>query len=142
MTERALAQVPANGPVHALHSSGVPPVTKMAAEDYNREGVVRAPPSVRASPSAALRQVIPERALELVVPESAPSRAVLTGVAVVQIRENHCNQVLPVMHQGRQEGEMVRPNRGLNDDDCVRRWPQEPESGGEAQALVRPARDR
>ena len=64
--------------------------------------------------------MIPERALELVVPESAPSRAALTGVAVVQIRENHCNQVLPVMHQGRQEGEMVRPNRGLNDvdNDC------------------------
>jgi len=119
VTERAQAQVPANGPAHALNSSVFPPVAKTAAEDWDREGVVRAPPSVRASPSAALRRVIPERALELVVPESAPSRAALTGVAVVQIRENHCNQVLPVMHQGRQEGEMVRPNRGLNDDDCV-----------------------
>ena len=54
VTERALAQVPANGPVHALHSNGVPPVTEMAAEDYNREGEVRAPPSVRSAPSAAL----------------------------------------------------------------------------------------
>ena len=85
-------------PAHALNGSVVPPVAKMAAEDQNREGIVRAPPSVRASPSAALSQVIPERALELVVPESAPSRAVLTGVAVVQVREKYCNQVLPVMH--------------------------------------------
>ena len=54
----------------AVNGSVAPPVAKMAAEDYNREGIVRAPPSVRAAPSAALRPVIPERALELVVPES------------------------------------------------------------------------
>ena len=71
-------------PAHALNGSVAPPVAKMAAEDYNREGIVRAPPSVRASPSAALRQVIPERTLELVVPETEPPWAVLTGVAVVQ----------------------------------------------------------
>ena len=62
-------------PAHALNGSVAPPVAKMAAEDYNREGIVRAPPSVRAAPSAALRPVIPERALELVVPESEPQRA-------------------------------------------------------------------
>ena len=73
-------------------------------------------PSVRAAPSATFRRVIPERALELVVPESAPARAVLAGVAVVQCREKHCNQVLPVMRKGRQEGEIVRPSRSLNDD--------------------------
>ena len=79
LTESAL-------PAHALNGSVAPPVAKMAAEDYNREGIVRAPPSVRSAPSAALSQVIPERALELVMPESAPPRAVLTGVTIVQVR--------------------------------------------------------
>ena len=41
----------------------------------------------------------------------------LTGVAVFQCREKDCNQVLSVMHQGRQEGERLRPVRSLNDDD-------------------------
>ena len=91
----------------------------MVAEDYNREGVVRAPPSVRASPSAAPRPVKPERALEPVIPESEPPWAVLTGVAVFQCREKDCKQVLSVMHQGRQEGERLRPVRSLNDDDCI-----------------------
>ena len=68
-------------PAHALNGSVAPPITKVAAEDYRRKGIVRAPPSVRASPSAALRQVIPERTLELVVPETEPPW--LTGVAVV-----------------------------------------------------------
>ena len=53
MTESALAQVPAESPAHALNGSIVPPVAKMAAEDYNREGVVRAPPSDRSDPSRA-----------------------------------------------------------------------------------------
>ena len=86
-------------PAHALNDKVAPPVAKMAAEDFNREGVVRAPPSVRASPSAAFRPVKPERALELVIPESEPPWAVLTGVAVFQCREKDCNQVLSVMHQ-------------------------------------------
>ena len=97
-----------------------PTSRKRGGEDYSREGIVRAPPSVRSAPSAALSKVIPERALELVMPESAPPRAVLTGVTIVQVRLKLCNQdrMLPGMHQGRQEGEVVRPNRGLNDNDC------------------------
>ena len=80
MTESALAQVPAESPAQALGGSGVPPGAKVAAEDYNREGVVRAPPSIRSAPSAAVSWVIPERELEFGLPESAPPRAVLTGV--------------------------------------------------------------
>ena len=80
MTERALAQVPANSPAHALNSSVAPPFAQTAAEDDIRKGVVMALLSVRAAPSATFRRVIPERALELVVPESAPARAVLAGV--------------------------------------------------------------
>ena len=76
MKESALAQVQAESPAHALNGSVVPPVAKEAAEDYSREGIVRAPPSVRSAPSAALSKVIPERALELIMPESAPPRAV------------------------------------------------------------------
>ena len=60
--------------------------------------------------------MIPERALELVVPESEPPGAVLTGVAVDQCRGSDCNQVLFVMHQGRQECKILRPFRSLNDD--------------------------
>ena len=63
MTKSALAQIPAESPAHALDGGFVPPVAKVAAEDFNREGVVRAPPSVGATPSAALRPVKPVRAL-------------------------------------------------------------------------------
>ncbi|MGB1607754.1 MAG: hypothetical protein ACPIOQ_84285, partial [Promethearchaeia archaeon] len=68
VTERALAQVPAESPAQALGGSGVPPGAKVAAEDYNREGIVRAPPSIRSAPSAAVSWVIPEWALEFGLP--------------------------------------------------------------------------
>ena len=80
VTESALAQVPAESPAHALNGSIVPPVAKMAAEDYNREGVVRAPPSDRSDPSRAMGPMEPIRAPVLRVPRLAPPRAVHTGV--------------------------------------------------------------
>ena len=109
MTERALAQVPANGPVHAVHSSGVPPVTKMAAEDYNREGVVRAPPSDRSDPSRAMGPMEPIRAQVLRVPRLAPPRAVHTGVTTQNghFPRNHP----PVFALAGLEEEGVRPVR-------------------------------
>ena len=79
LAESARAQVLADSPAHALNGIVAPPGAQMAAEDDDREGIVRAPPSVRAAPSAALCPVIPERALELVVPESEPPGALLTG---------------------------------------------------------------
>ena len=110
MKESAPAQLPAESPAQALSGNGAQPGAKVAAEEYDREGIVRAPPCIRSAPSAAVSWMIPEWALEFGLPESAPPRAVLTGVTIVQVRKHHCKQVLRVMHQCWQEGEVVRPS--------------------------------